>query len=550
MTAVRVSRCLVTAVAALLLSMAPGGIGAEPPRQTSSTPNSPPLTPGTVALLANQLDAAAIEQLRAALVHQDPTVRAVAARVAGVAKVGALIADLRGALARELNEEAAAELLRALLFFDEPGARESAVGHLARAKGPTVRVYLEWLGRTGPADLAERVEMALRPLAPADMSRLAPAITTLVLRYPAVRERVLRTWLRVAPGGPWRKVLDALGADGAKGDDAAVLGEALRSDASLIRQETVWAIVERLARRIPVAAATLEAAMPLEPSSASPAGTPISWERFGRELIARRHRKETALERSEFLKTEAPVHRSDARMLPLLREVTAAELSALRGALGDLPKPVSPRSLKTPPGQRAVRTVPIPWPNFLDDLLERSGCKVTATPVFGAINLKYRPDGRPAAGSLDGAGLPPACGPVLAALARMTLADPKHVIAEGASQWVLLPVSRDFVTCVAGVAAGGSEVAGWTIEEPQKIHDVRPVYPTKAQEARIRGTVTLEGTISETGCISSLEVLGSAHPALDAAAIYAVSGWRFTPTLVDGQPTPVIMTVTVNFILQ
>jgi protein TonB len=31
------------------------------------------------------------------------------------------------------------------------------------------------------------------------------------------------------------------------------------------------------------------------------------------------------------------------------------------------------------------------------------------------------------------------------------------------------------------------------------------------------------------------------------AAVEAVKQWKFTPTLIEGVPTPVIMTVTVNF---
>jgi protein TonB len=34
---------------------------------------------------------------------------------------------------------------------------------------------------------------------------------------------------------------------------------------------------------------------------------------------------------------------------------------------------------------------------------------------------------------------------------------------------------------------------------------------------------------------------------LDLAALRAVSAWAYTPTLLDGEPVPVIMTVTVNF---
>jgi protein TonB len=37
---------------------------------------------------------------------------------------------------------------------------------------------------------------------------------------------------------------------------------------------------------------------------------------------------------------------------------------------------------------------------------------------------------------------------------------------------------------------------------------------------------------------------------LDEAAQDAVHQWEFTPTLLNGAPVPVVMTVTVNFTLQ
>ena len=37
---------------------------------------------------------------------------------------------------------------------------------------------------------------------------------------------------------------------------------------------------------------------------------------------------------------------------------------------------------------------------------------------------------------------------------------------------------------------------------------------------------------------------------LDDAAIAAVRQWKYTPTLLNGVPVPVIMTVTVNFTMQ
>jgi protein TonB len=49
--------------------------------------------------------------------------------------------------------------------------------------------------------------------------------------------------------------------------------------------------------------------------------------------------------------------------------------------------------------------------------------------------------------------------------------------------------------------------------------------------------------------VSDARVLRSI-PLLDQAALDAVRQWEFTPTLLNGVPVPVIMTVTVQFTLQ
>jgi protein TonB len=59
----------------------------------------------------------------------------------------------------------------------------------------------------------------------------------------------------------------------------------------------------------------------------------------------------------------------------------------------------------------------------------------------------------------------------------------------------------------------------------------------------------MEIRIDEHGSVDHAAVLRSI-PALDAAAIEAVRQWEFEPTLLNGVPTPVIMTVTVQFSLQ
>jgi TonB family protein len=90
---------------------------------------------------------------------------------------------------------------------------------------------------------------------------------------------------------------------------------------------------------------------------------------------------------------------------------------------------------------------------------------------------------------------------------------------------------------------------GGSIKPPTKVTDVKPVYPEIAKSAAVQGVVILEITVDTLGRVGEARVLRSI-PLLDEAALDAVRQWVFTPTLLNGQTVPVIMTVTVNFSLQ
>jgi protein TonB len=87
------------------------------------------------------------------------------------------------------------------------------------------------------------------------------------------------------------------------------------------------------------------------------------------------------------------------------------------------------------------------------------------------------------------------------------------------------------------------------MKAPYKVVDVAPVYPPVAQRARVQGVVILEAVIDAQGRVASVHVLRSIA-LLDQAAVDAVKQWRFTPALLNTEPVPVVMTVTVNFTLQ
>ena len=90
--------------------------------------------------------------------------------------------------------------------------------------------------------------------------------------------------------------------------------------------------------------------------------------------------------------------------------------------------------------------------------------------------------------------------------------------------------------------------AGQGVQVPRKILNVAPIYPVVARNVRVEGQVILEAVINERGTVERIKVLKSVM-LLDAAAIDAVKQWRYTPTLLNGIPVSVLMTITVQFSL-
>jgi periplasmic protein TonB len=90
---------------------------------------------------------------------------------------------------------------------------------------------------------------------------------------------------------------------------------------------------------------------------------------------------------------------------------------------------------------------------------------------------------------------------------------------------------------------------GGKVSVPAKVRDLAPIYPPIAQSARIEGVVILRATIGVDGRVTGLTLLKSI-PLLDQAAMDAVRQWEYSPTLLNGVPVPVVMTVTVRFDLR
>lgn len=92
---------------------------------------------------------------------------------------------------------------------------------------------------------------------------------------------------------------------------------------------------------------------------------------------------------------------------------------------------------------------------------------------------------------------------------------------------------------------GPVRISGGVIAE-NKISGPQPVYPAIARSTRLSGTVVLSAQISKAGEIESLSVV-SGPAMLTDAALNAVKQWKYKPYMLDGEPTEVSTTITVNF---
>jgi TonB family protein len=92
----------------------------------------------------------------------------------------------------------------------------------------------------------------------------------------------------------------------------------------------------------------------------------------------------------------------------------------------------------------------------------------------------------------------------------------------------------------------GERVAVDRVAEPRS--KVAPVYPDRARQAGIDGTVTIAALICEHGHATELRIVKSI-PALDRAALEAVRQWTFVAATSSGIPVPSWIEIPIRFTL-
>jgi len=350
--------------------------------------------------------------------------------------------------------------------------------------------------------------------------------------------------------------------------DAGVIIAALSVQAETLRAETYWhlALVRvaqgKLDDRVTAALAGLEAQAPSDPAGR------LTFELLQRTLGRKPVELADWVTTLSEKKGPAPYATKLVVERGLLPYLEQRELEALSLATRGDPKALGKDA-------KQARAEPIPptaygglvgtatgFPNgFVEGVLEATGCAPARAHGLVLGQVIFSADGRPRRTALTDPkrsaelGGPAECTEAGRVLLGSTIGDGW---APERPKTMLVVLDPDVLACMVEppvaasfrITADGDgepdKSAPQGIKEPKKTRNVPPVYPRNAIEQRVQGVVILEAVISPTGCIRSVEVQRGV-PALNWEAIRAVMRWRYTPTLLNGVPVPVIMTVTVNF---
>jgi TonB family protein len=114
------------------------------------------------------------------------------------------------------------------------------------------------------------------------------------------------------------------------------------------------------------------------------------------------------------------------------------------------------------------------------------------------------------------------------------------------ARWLGEPAAAGGEGKVLGGVVSGVLKTGEKVKPPKLVKQVDPIYPKEAAKAGVEGVVIMEVTTDTYGRIAAVKVLRSI-PLLDQAAIDAVKQWVYEPMIINGQPQPVVFTVTVRF---
>lgn len=108
---------------------------------------------------------------------------------------------------------------------------------------------------------------------------------------------------------------------------------------------------------------------------------------------------------------------------------------------------------------------------------------------------------------------------------------------------------KESVTVDGGQGGPRRIRASGNVQAAKLLTKVTPVYPPEAKQARVQGTVRIRAVIGKEGDVMGLTLLMSPSAELARSAMEAVNQWKYSPTLLNGQPVEIQTEIDVNYTL-
>lgn len=83
--------------------------------------------------------------------------------------------------------------------------------------------------------------------------------------------------------------------------------------------------------------------------------------------------------------------------------------------------------------------------------------------------------------------------------------------------------------------------------QPKLISRALPIYPFELHQAGITGQVIVSFFVNRNGDVVDVKAVSSTNRGFELSAVSAVSRWKFSPGIKDGQPVMVAMTVPIYY---
>lgn len=539
-----------------------------------------PVSPGSVALLAEHAtQPAAQKRLIEAVKHEDPAVRAVAARVAFVTMSKGAASALISAVAKEEHVHTGAEQVRALMALLGAPGDTIVINAVKRLGGPAAIAMADSLARARPEDIPRNLPVLIAATPKFDIPELGAALAMASVQHPTHAKDIVEAVLAAKSDGLWKTVLDRLKLTGRRVTPAAVLAGLTAAEESQ-RVRMLWYVVSLLGEGAPLPAEVIAAAAPrpipangANPANAAPAGAAdLTWEAFARELFARqRGTPATKADWAGLLMLSA--HKARFSDVPFVAYgwLTDAEVDAIDAVItgrrgeADKARTASRRDrekerIDKPPTQ-STRTIPVFAKGLLADLMTVSGCHPPKNSafvtrdmqmLFAAAEMKYKADGRPAGLSIVQASLSPECLAFVRAALTLTIASVDHPVLPDLTDLVLVLFMPEFFACAdQAVASSRPHGADLPFATPMPLVGPTVQYPEQFRRIGMpKLDVFLRVGVSHGGCVSGVETLRGVLPAFDIEAIEAMFNAKMKPGTLGGEPIDTTITYMITFSLR